>query len=197
MGYHLAGFDVVGVDINPQPHYPFEFHQADAMTFPLNGFDVVHASPPCQDHSSLANIHGGNGTGWMLRATLDRLSGFNGMWVVENVVGAAMPDPVTLCGSAFRLGVRRHRLFSSNVRLTYPGCNHLAQMPKYRVYDHGKWYLSRVAPVYGHGGARAKECWSEAMGIDWMDKAELAQAIPPAYTQYIGGQLLPVMATES
>src|SRR5215475_9362589 len=107
MGYHRAGFEVVGVDIKPQKHYPFEFHQGDAMTYPLDGFDVVHASPPCHDHSAASP--GPDGTGWMLAATVDRLAASGLPLIVENVVG---PDVVmagwwfTLCGSSFGLRVR-------------------------------------------------------------------------------------------
>ena len=86
MGYHQAGFDVVGVDIKPQPRYPFEFHQADAMTYPLDGFDAVHASPPCQDHSATKHLHGrAHGTAWMLDGTRERLLAQSTPWVIENV----------------------------------------------------------------------------------------------------------------
>lgn len=196
VGYHRAGFDVVGIDIIPQPNYPFRFVQADAMTYPLDGFDAIHASPPCQDHSSLGSFHAAHGTGWMLAATIDRLKESGLPWVVENVEGRTVTMEgwwFTLCGSAFGLGVRRHRRFGSDLLMLAPGCQHNSQPPRYSVYDHGKWYLSRTAPVYGNGGGKAKAQWSEAMGINWMDKNELAQAIPPAYTEWIGARLLEAM----
>jgi DNA (cytosine-5)-methyltransferase 1 len=194
MGYHRAGFDVVGVDLNPQPNYPFEFHQGDAMTWPLDGFDVVHASPPCQDHSSLKSLQGGHGTAWMLPATRQRLREWGGIYVIENVVGADMPGAITLCGSEFGLSavckgdvkrqLRRHRLFESNVPLRRAGgCAHDGVQP---------------VGVYGNGGGGAmtrgykgtKDERREAMGIDWMSHKEIAQAIPPAYTEHIGLQLI-------
>ena len=117
VGYHRAGFDVVGVDINPQPRYPFEHHQGDAMTWPLEGFDVVHASPPCQAYVTLA------GDGWpdLIGPVLERLTAWGGPWVIENVPTAPIHG-LTICGQSFGLGVRRHRVFASNVFLMGPGC---------------------------------------------------------------------------
>src|SRR6516225_6131392 len=101
MGYHRAGFDVTGVDIRPQPRYPFRFVQADAMTYPLDGWDVIHASPPCQDHSSLRSRADEHGTGWMLDATLERLAAQSASWVVENVGAAHNRADFLLCGEMF------------------------------------------------------------------------------------------------
>ena len=190
MGYHRAGFDVVvGVDNRPQPRYPFEFHQADAMTFPLDGFDAIHASPPCQDHSPLSALVGEHGTGWLLSATRGRLYASGRPWVIENVDGADMPGALTLCGTEFGLYansryLRRHRQFEANFPLWGAGgCS---------------CQRARIGGVYGNGGGGSmtrgfkfsKSEAATAMGIDWMTQAELSQAIPPAYTQFIGEQLL-------
>ena len=188
MGYHRAGFDLVGVDINPQPHYPFEFHQGDAMTFPLDGFDAIHASPPCQDHSSLRSLHDEHGTGWMLAATVERLEQSGVPFVVENVPGSG-PNLgghwMLLCGSSFGLKVRRHRLFRSSATLLGLPCNHKNQGQPIGVYGHGGGgQMTRGYKARGVAEA------GPAMGIDWMNLAELAQAIPPAYTEYLGRQLL-------
>lgn len=200
MGYHRAGFDVIGVDINPQPHYPFELHQADAMTWPLDGYDTIHASPPCQHYSTMSK----RGTDIASRhpdlvdPIRTRLQSAGIPWVMENVQGAPLNNYVRLCGSSFGLGVRRHRLFETSWTVwAPPRCDHRSQTPRYRVFDHGRWYLSAVAPVYGRGGGKAKQHWSEAMGIDWMEKHELAEAIPPAFTEWIGGQLLGTLQTEA
>jgi DNA (cytosine-5)-methyltransferase 1 len=188
-GYADAGFEVVGVDIDPQPRYPFEFHQGDAMTWPLDGFDAVHASPPCQDHSSLASRSGDHGTGWMLAATIERLTAWGGPWVVENVERAEMPGSLTLCGSEFGLRsgdriLKRHRKFLSNVLLMGAGgCTCSGQA---------------IGGVYGNGGAGQMtrgfrfdhKRAAQALGIDWMSVKGQAQSIPPAYTQFIGEQLL-------
>lgn len=190
MGYHRAGFEVVGVDMDPQPHYPFEFHQADAMTYPLDGFDVIHASPPCQDHSVLSSRTPEHGTGWMLDAIVGRLKASGAVWVVENVPGAPMPGAIVLCGSQFGLKVRRHRLFLSNVTLTRPACDHATQGQTVDVTGHGmagRTHRKRKAmglPLDTQADRRA------AMGIDWMNRTELAQAIPPAYTEHLGLQLI-------
>ncbi len=110
--------------------------------------------------------------------------------MIENVPGAPLIEPVQLCGSAFNLGVRRHRLFEANFPLMGAPCAHGQQNGKFKVYEHGRWYESPVAKVYGTGGGKAKERWGEAMGIDWMTPAELAQAIPPAYTEHVGHFLM-------
>jgi DNA (cytosine-5)-methyltransferase 1 len=195
MGYHRAGFDVVGVDIVDQPRYPFEFHQADAMTYPLECFDAIHASPPCQDHSSLKVKHDGHDNGWMLAAMIDRLRAVTVPWVVENVVGPTVTMDgwwFKLCGSSFGLDVRRHRRFGSNRLMLAPPCAHRWQTPRFRSLDlrrAGK--LASVVGVHGHiNYAGEAELRNAAMGIDWMTQPELAQAIPPAYTEWIGARLL-------
>lgn len=197
MGYHQAGFDVVGVDNRLQPHYPFEFHQGDATAWPLEGFDAIHASPPCRDHTALTQIVGTVGNAWMLDATRQRLRASGVPWVMENVVGAPMDGHIILCGTMFGLGcgdreLRRHRLFeTSGLFCLTPPCSH----------------RRRALTVAGHGGgidgtirrggrmgtlARAGEA-REAMGIGWMTHAEIVQAIPPAYTQFIGEHLRSVL----
>lgn len=198
-GYQRAGFYVVGVDIKPQPNYcGDEFHQADAMTFPLEGFDAIHASPPCQDHSNVSGRNrkakGVHGTGWMLEATIRRLMASRVPWIVENVETAEMPAQTyraRLCGSSFGLDVRRHRWFASNVALMVPPCAHSLQTPRFRSLDSRQKGLASVVGVHGHlnyPGEFALRC--AAMGIDWMTNAELSQALPPAYTEWLGGQLL-------
>jgi len=195
VGYHRAGFDVVGVDNRPQPHYPFEFHQADAMTYPLDGYDAVHASPPCQDHSHLKTMHPGrsHGTGWMLPATIERLAATGTPYVVENVSGAktAMPGRAfTLCGSMFGLQVRRHRLFESSELILAGPCDHRSQPIIHGVYGHGQSSGGRLHRWIAGLPAATVDDWRQAMDIDWMNRDELAQAIPPAYTEHIGRQLL-------
>lgn len=186
MGYHRAGFDVVGVDFNPQPHYPFKFIRADALLYPLKGFDAVHASPPCQCHAVTQNI-------WKNRdrhldlIPLTRfklvLSGLP--YVIENVPGAPLLDPVVLCGEMFGLGVIRHRLFESNVGLVQPV--HLRHQGK-ASRGHRPTQETTYMTVSGHFSdvARARR----AMGIDWMARDELSQAIPPAYAEWAGFRLM-------
>jgi len=200
MGYHQAGFDVVGVDIKPQPDYPFEFHQADALTYwpvsVLTGkwleFAAIHASPPCQLYS---DMHGSTGPD-LIGPTRDMLEAIGLPYVIENVEGAPLHDPIKLCGSMFDLDVERHRLFETNWAIGnhhWP-CRHRIWAPRFDVYDHGKHYKARTVPVYGTGGGKAAEHWGRAMGIDWMTRAELAEAIPPAYTEWIGRFLLEQVA---
>lgn len=203
MGYHRAGFEVVGVDIDPQPRYPFEFHQADAMTYPLDGFDAIHASPPCQDHSTMSALtQSKHGTGWMLHEMIDRLDAHGAPWVVENVEGASMLRQnslfgrfaIVLCGSTFGLsttvngveyGLVRHRRFESNIPLIQPSCNH--RLPTVGVYGHGETSSIRHKRGFQVSTAAARR---EVMGMPWANRDEIAQAIPPAYTEYIGAHLL-------
>jgi DNA (cytosine-5)-methyltransferase 1 len=189
MGYHRAGFEVVGVDINPQPRYPFEFHQADAMTFPLDGFDAIHASPPCQDHSPLKSRAGEHGTGWMLDATLERLARQAAPWVVENVGSAHNRADLLLCGEMFGLRTIRHRRFTVDPRMP------LLVAPAHRRHRRATRTRDRIAALAeGHNvsitGDVGVHVGPPCMGIDWMNGDELSQAIPPAYSEFIGEQLM-------
>lgn len=201
MGYHRAGFDVVGVDIKPQPHYPFEFHQEDALailTFgPTSEFDAIHASPPCQSETTMSNRHRGRGgladeREDLLSPTLELLAEIGMPWVVENVPGARakMPNPITLHGGMFGLGVHRPRLFSSNVLLLVPQ----AAQVKDPVGVYGKAHDGRRLFDRADGttqwAASSLEEAQEAMAMDWADWHGTKEAIPPAYTEYIGKHLL-------
>ena len=193
MGYHRAGFDVVGVDLHPQPRYPFEFHQADAMTYPLDGFDAVHASPPCQAFTAYRRRGAGVGDGYpdLIDATRQRLRSSGLPFVIENVEGAPLRNPITLCGSSFGLDVRRHRLFESNVSLVGIPCDHgRFNVPRYWTgwRPNGEHRLSTVVQVYGNAGGR--EHWPAALGVDWMTAKEMTECVPPSYTEHIGKQLL-------
>lgn len=186
MGYHRAGFEVVGVDINPQPNYPFEFHQADALEFPLDGFDVIHASPPCQAHCQLSKNLGHVD---LIPATRGRIS--KKPYVIENVECSGLISPIRLCGSSFGLVVQRHRLFESNMPIVGKPCDHSWLRPIFFQNDYSRRdKKSNVVAVYGNTRFRGDfllRC--AAMGITWMDNKELSQSIPPAYTEYIGNQI--------
>ena len=207
VGYHRAGFDVVGVDIRPQPNYPFEFVQADALEFIGDGswldyegvrvFDAIHASPPCQAYSVATKAWNGR----IKRAdhpdlvgpTRDLLEQTGLPWVIENVPGAPLRNAIQLCGSSFGLDVRRHRLFETNWPVMAAPCAHyLQQERRFPPTRSDRTTPARVVSVFGAGGGRAKnfELWKEAMDVDWMDKRELAEAIPPAMTEFLGAQLL-------
>lgn len=200
-GYYLAGFEVTGVDNVAQPNYPFKFELADALTFPLGGFDVITASPPCHDHSTVTGrdrkTKGPKGTGHMLAAILERVREHGAPWCVENIDrNAIWPAGVTtvrLCGSSFGLDVRRHRRFANDCGLTAPPCDHAWQTPRFRTLDYHDWERGKRACVVGvHGKlnyAGERELRERAMGIDWMTVAELSQAIPPRYTEHLGRQL--------
>jgi DNA (cytosine-5)-methyltransferase 1 len=190
MGYHRAGFDVVGVDIKPQPHFPFEFHQADAMEYDWTGYDVIHASPPCQAYSTTRTLHA-NEYPELVGLVQMRLGFLGADYVIENVVGAPLVNPVKLCGSSFDLGVRRHRLFESNVPFMAPSCAHEWQPHPIDVTGGGPSTKPRTD---GKGGRSRKprdlKQAGEVMGIDWMSRDELNEAIPPAYTEFVGSQLI-------
>ena len=195
MGYHRAGFEVVGVDINPQPHYPFEFDQADALTYPLEGFDVIHASPPCQHYAKFSrNLGTAARHPDLVPPMQKRLAGH--VYVLENVVGAPLVWPFMLCGSMFGLHVRRHRLFESpflqpHLIFAPMACRHDG-IP-IGVYGNGTtvWHREKLGRNVHVAEKR------EAMGIDWMTGAELKESIPPAYTEWIGRQVLAILQRES
>ena len=186
MGYHRAGFEVVGVDIAPQPHYPFRFIQADALTFSLDGFDAIHASPPCQAYSWATRRDRADRFALLIDFTRLALDGLGLPYVIENVPGAPLREPAMLCGRMFGLPLIRHRLFETNWQL-WPLPGHPRHVGLIRagkavtVAGHGG------DNVRGNGGRAAKQA---AMGIDWMTDEELNEAIPPAYTEWIGAQLL-------
>jgi hypothetical protein len=199
MGYYLAGFDVIGVDVRPQPNYPFAFVQGDALCppFDLRRFDAIHASPPCQANlTGLAAVNRALGRQYdhedLVPQTRELLRSAGVPYVIEQPMkGARLNAPVVLCGSSFALPIQRHRQFESNVLLLTPACEHDRQREKkywtgYR--PNGETRLSSVVQVYGNGGGR--EQWGPALGIDWMTPDEMTQAIPPAYTRWIGEQLL-------
>lgn len=193
VGYHRAGFEVVGVDIEPQPHYPFDFFQADALEAivgePLLGhgvsdFDAIHASPPCQAFTNARVIHG-NEHPDLLTPTRPLLEATGLPCVIENVPGAPMRRDFNLCGTQFGLRsdngkLIRHRWFecvnwSAPFAFQHP-CNH----------------SGTTISVFGHGGHvyYGVEDWREVMGIDWMTRDELAQAIPPTFAEHVGGYLM-------
>jgi DNA (cytosine-5)-methyltransferase 1 len=202
VGYSRAGFEIVGVDIDPQPNYPFEFIQADALTLNtkfIASFDVVHASPPCQSYSDLAKRNG-NGHAWprLIDPVRNMLVRSGLPYVIENVDGAPLRDPVVLCGTMFPgLRVLRHRLFESNFLLLAP--NH-GKHPKVHTFDRRKSHFGKTddmrdfVQVTGGGNCTIAAA-RDAMGINWMTKNELNEAIPPAYTQWIGKQLLAHLST--
>ena len=185
MGYHRAGFDVVGVDIAPQPNYPFEFHRADAMTYPLESFDAVHASPPCQSYSRMSQSRAGLADTYprLVGPVRERLAEYGAPYVIENVRGSDVRPDVVLCGAMFGLALYRHRLFESNVALwQYAHLRHRVRASRAGHYEPGT--IISVA-----GNCAPVKMAREAMGIDWTTRRELAEAIPPAYTEFLGEQL--------
>jgi hypothetical protein len=196
-GYHAAGFDVVGVDIEPQPDYPFEFIQADALTVDLAGFEVIAASPPCQTYSQATpndrrHLHPDLIEPMRQRLT-EAVATPDGPWayVMENVPGAPLHNPVTVCGETLRLGVRRHRLFESNLPLHGTPCWHDRPEPAVPVYgSYGQRPTRRNKLDESVASRHSTEQARNAMGIDWMPWPALTQAIPPAYTFWLGLQVL-------
>jgi DNA (cytosine-5)-methyltransferase 1 len=195
MGYHRAGFDVVGVDINPQPNYPFEFHQGDALDYLRehgHKFDAIHASPPCQFYSLIqyTNDDKRDEHPALIEPVRALLKAHAVPYVIENVVGAPMHSPITLCGEMFGLAVIRHRLFESNAMLMQP--SHVPHRGRVSGWRHGTRFYGPYFAVYGNGGGKGSlGDWRDAMGMPWCQtKHEIAEAIPPAYTQFIGEQLI-------
>jgi len=207
MGYHQAGFDVVGVDIVNQPRYPFEFYQADALEF-LAGhgheYDAIHASPPCQGYLNLGAVNRKLGRNYdhpdLISSTRAAIETAGLPYVIENVADARplLREPVRVCGTGLGLPLRRHRLFESNAPLTGAVCAHHRFTEK-RYWTgwrpNGEHRLSTVVQVYGNAGGQ--EHWPAAMGIDWMTSREMCEAIPPVYTRVVGAQLLAAVDLEA
>lgn len=190
VGYHRAGFDeIVGVDIEPQSRYPFKFVQADALEYVAEHgaeFDVIHASPPCQAYSVTRSLHD-NEYPDLVDVTRSALERAGVPYVIENVVGAPLRTVVILCGTMFDgLRVYRHRLFESNVLIPQPF--HPAHIEPTIQRGYAAEWDGFVTIAGGHNVPVSIS--KNAMQIDWMTRDELSQAIPPAYTEYIGRYLL-------
>jgi DNA (cytosine-5)-methyltransferase 1 len=212
MGYHGAGFDVVGVDIAPQPDYPFEFFQGDAIS---NGpwldywpnIDAIHASPPCQRYTAMRTMwnHRGGEHPDLVEPTRKMLESLHLPWVIENVPGAPMAHSIMLCGTMFGLGVkehdrelRRHRLFETSFPLLGPTCQH--QRATIGIYgDHARDRRRTSGSRGVDFPDRDKLALAqEAMGMPWVTRWKgLSEAIPPAYTEFIGAELLRQLSASS
>lgn len=194
MGYHRAFPDaeIVGIDNKHQPRFPFTFYQADALEYLEQwgqDFDLITASPPCQAFSITANLARAQGkessTVDLLTPLRPILEALGKPYIIENVKGAPLINPVTLCGSTFGLRVRRHRLFESNIPLVDNGaCRHKEQGKPVGIY----YSIGDKIPK-GGTTATSLEDGRDAMAIDWMTWEELKEAVPPAYTEFLGRQL--------
>lgn len=196
MGYHRAGYDVIGVDLSPQPDYPFPFVRADALAppFDLSRFDLIHASPPCQAYTPMANRW--RGAGGLADGRVDLVAAVRAMlesssvpWVIENVRGAPVSG-FTLTGEMFGLGVHRPRIFETSHFIMSPPVPR-ASRDAVGIYGNG---LGRVLWTRRDGSTlmapRTVKDAQDAMGIDWLPYASIKEAIPPAYTEWIGRRLL-------
>jgi len=195
VGYYRAGFEVVGVDLAPQPNYPFTFHQGDAIGFVrAHGadFDLIHASWPCQHHTALTKgTNQGREYPDLIPAGRLAMLATGRPFVIENVQGSSVRRDLTLCGETFGLSVIRHRYFEIEgfPTLQMPHLRHRGRVAGMR---HGQWYEGPYFAFYGEGGGKGTvRQWQQAMGIDWTDvRREIAEAVPPAYTQHIAEQFL-------
>jgi len=194
VGYYAAGFEVIGVDIKKQKRYPYEFIQADALDIFkdkdfMNSFDAIAASPPCQTHSITQHLRNAQGKSTdkvdLIPQTRTALIETGKPYIIENVPGAPLINPVQVCGSAFGLKVRRHRRFESNAKLLGTICKHKEQGRPVGVYGSMKDEIPK-----GGKTATSIEEARAAMGIDWMIWGELVEAIPPLYTMFLGQQLM-------
>ena len=186
MGYHRAGFDIIGIDNRPQPRYPFPFAQGDALNPPVDlaRADAIHASPPCQAYSVATLNHRDNHTyADLVEPVRNMLIGNERPWVIENVPGAPLQRHIQVCGSGLGMArIRRHRWFESTLPLWGVPCVHGQNRDVLSVVGHSE--KGKAGPGY------LKPDKELAMGIDWMTRDELSQAIPPAYTEHIGRQLI-------
>jgi DNA (cytosine-5)-methyltransferase 1 len=191
MGYHKAGFEVTGVDLKHGKRYPFQYLRWDVMQMSveeLRQYDFIHASPPCQTYSITRNLRIAQGKQTnkldLIEPVREMLIASGKPYVIENVMGAPLRNAITVCGSAFGLKVRRHRLFESNLSFIGTQCDHKTQGRPVGIYGSMKDEIP--------GGGRTAHSMDEAkaaMGIDWMIWSELVEAIPPAYTHYLGKQI--------
>jgi site-specific DNA-cytosine methylase len=205
VGYQRAGFDVTGVELDPDraAHYPLPVFVADALEYlEQHGheYDAIHASPPCQASTALTKGNRARGGIWedlanahvdLIPETRQLLDSIGTPYVIENVQGATMRRDLTLCGEMFGLGVIRHRYFElGGWSMDAPA--HVPHRGRVAGWRHGEWFDGPYFAVYGDGGGKGSiEQWKNAMGIDWMtERVLLAEAIPPAYTQHVGTQLM-------
>jgi DNA (cytosine-5)-methyltransferase 1 len=210
MGYHRAGFEVVGVDIMPQPRYPFEFVQADAIEYVRehgHEFDAIHASPPCQAYSITKHSHDKEHPD-LLAPTREAILATGKPYIIENVVGAPLIDPLLLCGSMFGLtaddvdgkplALRRHRLFESSVWMMQMTCDHDPKVTVAGVYGGGRNRTTEKRDAARLGGYTPNSAIRrKLMGMDWATMHGTSQAIPPAYTEWLGAQLLDHLQKEA
>lgn len=194
MGYHQAGFDVVGVDIGEQPHYPFEFIRSDVFDLTdefLSSFDAIHASPPCQAYSNAQRLRKRRHPS-LVADVREWLKWIGNRYVIENVPGAPLIEPVTLCGAMFGLKTYRHRWFEADFEIA---------VPDHPAHDHPQAKMGRPVKagefIQVVGNFSGVEYARMAMGIDWMTRDELREAIPPAFTRWIGMQLIEHLQSES
>lgn len=200
MGYHRAGFEVVGVDIVPQPRYPFEFKQKNAIQFLesrdweyFGPFDAIHASPPCQGYTSMNRRHAETRDAHpqLIAEVRHLLQATELPYVIENVPGARphLEYPVGVCSRGLGLGVGRHRLYECSFSVFSVWCQcDGTEVPVYGKLDGRRLWTRKDGSELQ--AARTLEQASEAMGIDWMTWDELREAIPPAHTEHIGGYLM-------
>lgn len=195
MGLHRAGFDVDADDVEPQPHYPFEFRRGDALTADVSGFDLIWASPPCQVHSTATRDKSAHVD--LIPQTRALLIASGAEYIIENVLGAPLINPIMLCGAMFGLRVLRHRLFETSFFALQPGhpdhkggivtgeyitvAGNSSGVPSWTMRQREKLGLPRHMPGEGRVATR-----QAAMGIDWLPGKALTQAIPPAYSEYLG-----------
>lgn len=196
MGYHRAGWTVVGVDEISQPEYPFEFHEGDMFKvgrrlLASGRFDAVHASPPCQRYTALTRGAGRQEDYPDLIEPTRKMLVKSGLpWVIENVLGAPITHHLVLCGEMFGLDVIRHRFFEMSAGYQN-GLHHPPHRGKVARHSHGKLHKGPYVGVYGRGSSNETPVRAKAMGIDWMtDDRAVTEAIPPIYTEYIGMLLL-------
>ena len=198
VGYQAAGFHVTGVDNVSQPDYPGRFVRDDALTYlaaHAHEFDVVHASPPCQASTALTK---GTNRGRLyvnlIPATREMFARLTVPTIIENVPGSDLRRDLTLCGEMFGLDVIRHRYFElGGWHMAQP--THLPHRGRVSGYRHGEWFDGPYVAVYGEGGGKGSvRQWQDAMGMHWTsNRKSIAEAIPPAYTYFIGTHLLNVM----